>query len=548
MASDSEIPLLYESKILEKVKKITQKFKKDGEEIKVNLYQFSNDGDESIELLLTLIKDFDNMVSTYGLFTELTVTKVIDRFRRCLSGTALEDWDLIRSTTPANTRDAFLACKFELIEKILDDEAVENQVQYLKRTKKPRSVEVKRWIKRMRLINSFLPKMEANTNAMTEIVLIKECIRPNIPNHWMEKFEMQGGKDKSTIKETSKILERIEKWESKGDNNKKPNDSNKRKPEQDSKGNGNKPSKRRDPKPKGILKDGKPKAAVENCCKLPNHQNHQWKDCVNNPNGKNFKSTAKNFRDFNEDGSKKEQNNNIQTEKENRKTISWSDESEEEYSFAMQKCNGAENAMSAEILISVPVEKGSKKSVTVVALFDTGTSKSLMDKSLIENSTFETKKGKETIWKTQAGEFTTKENTKVEGMRIPQFTTKWKVDFEFSMFDKGGGYDIILGRYFGQQIGINVLNKSQTFEWDEVEIPMVPRGYWTGNKIKTFHEECRMIRKEEANKAEVLDAKYEKINVNEVTQSQDHLNMEQKNLLKTVLEDKIKAFQGTRGK
>ena len=222
MASDSEIPLLYESKILEKEKKITQKFKKDGEEIKVNLYQFSNDGDESIELLLTLIKDFDNMVSTYGLFTELTVTKVIDRFRRCLSGTALEDWDLIRSTTPANTRDAFLACKFELIEEILDDEAVENQVQYLKRTKKPRSVEVKRWIKRMRLINSFLPKMEANTNAMTEIVLIKECIRPNIPNHWMEKFEMQGGKDKSTIKETSRILERIEKWESKGDKNKNP--------------------------------------------------------------------------------------------------------------------------------------------------------------------------------------------------------------------------------------------------------------------------------------------------------------------------------------
>ena len=43
----------------------------------------------------------------------------------------------------------------------------------------------------------------------------------------MEKFEIQGGKDKVTIKETSKTLERMEKWGSKGYKDKKPNDSNK---------------------------------------------------------------------------------------------------------------------------------------------------------------------------------------------------------------------------------------------------------------------------------------------------------------------------------
>ena len=48
---------------------------------------------------------------------------------------------------------------------------------------------------------------------------------------------------------------------------------------------------------------------------------------------------------------------------------------------------------------------------------------------------------------------------------------------------------------------------------------MVLRGHWTGNKIKKIHEECRMIRKDEANKAEVLDEKYEKINVKEVTEN-----------------------------
>ena len=66
MTSDNEIPLLYESKILERDKKIFQKLTKDGEEIKVNLFQFSIDEDKSIELLLTLTKDFDNMVDTYA--------------------------------------------------------------------------------------------------------------------------------------------------------------------------------------------------------------------------------------------------------------------------------------------------------------------------------------------------------------------------------------------------------------------------------------------------------------------------------------------------
>ena len=106
----------------------------------MSLFQFSNDGDESTELLLTLIKDFDNMIATYTLFTKLTVTRVINRLRQCLSGTAFEDRDLIRDTTSGNTQVSLLTCKFELTEEILDDEAVENQIHYLKRMKKPRFV------------------------------------------------------------------------------------------------------------------------------------------------------------------------------------------------------------------------------------------------------------------------------------------------------------------------------------------------------------------------------------------------------------------------
>ena len=94
----------------------------------------------------------------------------------------------------------------------------------------------------------------------------------------------------------------------------------------------------------------------------------------------------------------------------------------------------------------------------------------------------------------ETGSFTTSEVIKLEGVRIPQFTTKRKIEFNFHVFKKCRGYDVILGRDFGQTLGINMLNQSRTFEWDHVKIPMVSRGNWTGDKIDEFYEEYKTAR------------------------------------------------------
>ena len=78
MSNEIGIPISYESSIAGKERKVQQEFTKDGEKIKVSLFSFSNDGDKTTELLLALIKDFNNMVETYDLLNTLTVTKVID--------------------------------------------------------------------------------------------------------------------------------------------------------------------------------------------------------------------------------------------------------------------------------------------------------------------------------------------------------------------------------------------------------------------------------------------------------------------------------------
>lgn len=78
---------------------------------------------------------------------------------------------------------------------------MEEMIDYLKGTKKPRTTTVKDWIKCVRQINSYILNMEVHGVALAEIQLVKECIRKNIPNSWKEKFEAQSRKIKRTVKD-----------------------------------------------------------------------------------------------------------------------------------------------------------------------------------------------------------------------------------------------------------------------------------------------------------------------------------------------------------
>ena len=75
-------------------------------------------------------------------------------------------------------------------------------------------------------------------------------------------------------------------------------------------------------------------------------------------------------------------------------------------------------------------------------------------------------------------------------MRLLHFTTKRKFAHELNLFTKeqNDRYDLVLGRDFGQALGINVLNKSKTFEWDNIESFIITRGHWHDQNIVLFHD------------------------------------------------------------
>ena len=97
-------------------------------------------------------------------------------------------------------------------------------------------------------------------------------------------------------------------------------------------------------------------------------------------------------------------------------------------------------------------------------------------------------------WLTQCGVFKTTSRLVLEQMKLPQFSTKRTVTAEMNLFEraKEDPYDFILGRNFLQDIKLDIKNSTRTFHWDEIEIPMVPRGHWNKTSIGT----CLIQKKE----------------------------------------------------
>ena len=93
---------------------------------------------------------------------------------------------------------------------------------------------------------------------------------------------------------------------------------------------------------------------------------------------------------------------------------------------------------------------------------------------------------------------------------------------------------------------------------------MVPRGYWDKANLHRFkHQENNNVKNQEIKNSkkrkrenspeecnalsEILEARYEPIEVDKVIEQQTHLSISERQVLKKVLEEKVGLFQGRRG-
>jgi hypothetical protein len=186
---------------------------------------------------------------------------------------------------------------------------------------------------------------------------------------------------------------------------------------------------------------------------------------------------------------------------------------------------------------------GRPKTKGIRILFDSGSSQTHVKRSFakklnLRNETVAT-------WNTAAGQIKTSERCVVH-FSLPEFsptrTIAW--DMHVGTLDNVH-YDMIIGNDLLETLKIDLKYSTSTIDWDGIEIPMrskdaTPEDSYIINESSPLKDASRRVK-------EILDAKYEPANLEEVAAECTNLDDEQREDLHRLLKKYESLFDGTLG-
>jgi hypothetical protein len=386
--------------------------------------------------------------------------------------------------------------------------------------RKPESISVLQWINRIISIHVYLPLMAENALKLTEYELTTKVIARNIPPSWVRPFHLMELHLKETVESIlDKLLIMEDQYREKKPQNQK-------------------------------HAQGK---HLKNPFRVHNGT-QEWDDCWQNP--KNQRNN-KDDKDSSNRDSKGEQSSgmNGQSREEQRNTEDRdacqqrrvTEDSDDYESNCLITVNDKQTP-SSEILVAIPRDKGSKKYKTFLGLTDTGSSSSLLNKNIVEFTSFAIESStKKILWDTQAGSFKTNSSAMLENYFLPEFTTQRKVTSKFHLFNKikEDGYDIIIGRDILKNMGLQIHYETESFVWDDIKVKMVPRKHWDKTSIKTFWQNREVAEKNQL--AEIKPVEYQVADLQKIVEEQTHLLPLERAKLYSTLSEFGPLFQGMQG-
>ena len=209
---------------------------------------------------------------------------------------------------------------------------------------------------------------------------------------------------------------------------------------------------------------------------------------------------------------------------------------------------------SPEIVVEIPSGNSDEPPRILRGLLDSGSTGCI----LLNEFTKGLKKrfGTTEQWMTKGGIFTTKAKCLVP-MILPDFTRQTRVEFDChvdpTQKSHNTNYDIILGKDFMQELGIDILNSSLTLRWDGIEIPMREFGELRKpvDAIDSFLldiDRTSDATNDMQNRVtRILDAKYEKADLAQLCRNQPHLTTKEQDMLHTLFAKYEHLFDGTLG-
>ena len=176
-------------------------------------------------------------------------------------------------------------------------------------------------------------------------------------------------------------------------------------------------------------------------------------------------------------------------------------------------------------------------------LLDSGASSSIAHARLFKN--LDTYTDNSTIWNTMAGTLSTSKRGSLS-IKMPEFNESATLKIDCHVTNNKSNYDIIVGRDTLCELGIGLDFASNSITWNGSRIDMKPPNCNTTEHY--FINDPSNVKEASDRIKRILDAKYEKANLNKLVRDAIYLDRAEQDKLFKLLKKYESVFDGTLGK